>query len=171
MEYLSNDSAEKNTSRDTSANGTGHESSHNSPEHIGRQLFQDTVDTAVHESAQPQEQNDGGVFINPGQVHEFGVRQISYNDTSFESQLSGDLADDSVREIRLTDFPNDGNIKGWKDEGGYFFFFTDGRDGKTPHHFGKSLQFVQVVRENGQRPPALSIFELKQQIDAATKGG
>jgi hypothetical protein len=99
-----------------------------------------------------------------GQVHEFGTTIVSYKD----AQIDNHLAFSQARNLRINDIPNDCRISGWKDSVGYYFYFTDGRDGKKHHYIPATCQFIQAVQENGQRA-TISVAELKQQIDKAMK--
>jgi hypothetical protein len=111
-----------------------------------------------------REQSAAEMAVNPGQVHEFGTTIVSYKD----AQIDNHLAFSQARNLRINDIPNDCRVSGWKDTVGYYFYFTDGRDGKKHHYIPATCQFIQAVQENGQRA-TISVAELKQQIDKAMK--
>lgn len=102
--------------------------------------------------------------IKPGSVHELGTTSVSYKDAQIDNQLAFSAA----KNLKVTDLPKDCRISAWKDSVGYFFYFTDGKDGKKHHYIPASVQFIQAVKQDGTKE-VLSVADLKRDVDAAMK--
>ena len=100
--------------------------------------------------------------IDPTRIPGFGTTIVSYKDAALDNEL------DFTRAINLQvrDVPNNCQVSAWKDDVGYFFYFTDGKDGRKHHQIPPTVQFIQIVQENGRRQ-VLSVSELKRSVDQA----
>lgn len=102
--------------------------------------------------------------IDPGHVHEFGTTVASYKDAQIDNVLSFSQA----MNLKIADVPNGCDIRPWKDDIGYYFTFSDGKDGEKRHYIPDTVQFVQVVHESGKRE-VYTMYQIKQGIDAAMR--